>query len=90
VRLTFFVVPAEKLEKAWIGNFAGELFCNQGHLGAAVVGALPALKYKPVTRVEAACASGALAFSHAVEAIQVRNFDRSDVCMEDWNGQRTR
>jgi acetyl-CoA acyltransferase len=63
-------VPAERLEKAWIGNFAGELFSNQGHLGAAVVGACPALKFKPVTRVEAACASGALAFSHAVESIQ--------------------
>jgi acetyl-CoA acetyltransferase len=62
--------PAELVEKAWIGNFVGELFAKQGHLGAAVVGANPGLKYKPVTRVEAACASGGLAFASAVESIQ--------------------
>jgi len=65
------------IEKAWIGNFAGELFSQQGHLGAAVVGAAPELKFKPVSRVEAACASGGLAFSHAVEAIQ----GGTDVCL---------
>ncbi|HAN30097.1 MAG TPA: hypothetical protein DCQ06_00735, partial [Myxococcales bacterium] len=62
--------PAELVEKAWIGNFVGELFCNQGHLGAAVVGADRALLHKPVMRVEGACASGGLAFSSALEAIQ--------------------
>ena len=31
-------VAAEAVDKAWIGNFAGELFSGQGHLGAAVVG----------------------------------------------------
>jgi len=70
-------VPARMIEKAWIGNFAGELFSNQGHLGAAVVGAEPELKFKPVTRVEAACASGGLAFSSALEAIQ----GGADVCL---------
>lgn len=65
------------IEKAWIGNFAGELFSNQGHLGAAVVGALPELKYKPVMRVEAACASGGIAFASAVESIQAG----SNVCL---------
>jgi acetyl-CoA acyltransferase len=50
-------VSGHLIQKAWIGNFAGELFSNQGHLGAAVVGAEPGLLYKPVTRVEAACAS---------------------------------
>jgi acetyl-CoA acyltransferase len=62
--------PAEAVDKAWIGNFVGELFSKQGHLGAAVVGANPKLAYKPVTRVEAACASGGLAFAGAVESIQ--------------------
>ena len=62
--------PAEIVDKAWIGNFVGELFSNQGHLGAAVVGANPGLMYKPVMRVEGACASGGLAFSSAVDAIQ--------------------
>ena len=63
-------VKAESIEKAWIGNFCGELFSNQGHLGAAVVGANPGLMHKPVMRVEGACASGGLAFTSAVDAIQ--------------------
>jgi len=62
--------PAEAIDKAWIGNFVGELFCNQAHLGAAVVGAHPALLYKPVMRVEGACASGGLAFASALDAIR--------------------
>ncbi len=61
---------AELVDKAWIGNFVGELFSNQGHLGAAVVGSNAGLMYKPVMRVEGACASGGLAFASAVESIQ--------------------
>lgn len=63
-------VQAEVIDKAWIGNFAGELFSKQGHLGAAVVGSNPGLMYKPVMRVEGACASGGLAFASAVDAIK--------------------
>ncbi|MBT3218860.1 MAG: hypothetical protein HN348_07190 [Proteobacteria bacterium] len=63
-------VAAEQVEKAWIGNFVGELFSNQGHLGAAVVGAHPNLLNKPVMRVEGACASGGLALACAFESIQ--------------------
>ncbi|MCB9675997.1 MAG: hypothetical protein H6737_12815 [Alphaproteobacteria bacterium] len=66
-------VEAAAVEKAWIGNFVGELFSNQGHLGAAVVGAHPDLLYKPVMRVEGACASGGLAFASAVDAIRAGN-----------------
>jgi acetyl-CoA acetyltransferase len=62
--------PAAMIDKAWIGNFVGELFNNQGHLGAALVGAHPDLLYKPSMRVEGACASGGLAFASAVESIQ--------------------
>jgi acetyl-CoA acyltransferase len=62
--------PAELVDRAWIGNFVGELFSSQGHLGAAVVGAHPGLLHKPVMRVEGACASGGLAFSSALDAIQ--------------------
>jgi len=63
-------VDAAEVQRAWIGNFVGELFCNQGHLGAAVVGSNAGLLNKPVMRVEAACASGGLAFASAVESIQ--------------------
>lgn len=63
-------VEAKVIQRAWIGNFVGELFSSQGHLGAAVVGAHPDLVHKPVMRVEGACASGGLAFVSAVESIQ--------------------
>ena len=51
-------------------QFAGELFNQQGHLGAAVAGSHPTLLHKPVMRVEGACASGGLAFACAVDAIR--------------------
>ena len=62
--------PGELVQKSWIGNFAGELFNNQGHLGAALPGADPGLMFKPAMRVEGACASGGLAFASAVESIR--------------------
>lgn len=62
--------PASAIQKAWIGNFVGELFVNQGHLGAALVGVHPDLVGKPSMRVEGACASGGLALASAVESIQ--------------------
>ena len=63
-------VPAAAIEKAWIGNFVGELFSSQGHLGAAVAGVHPDLLHKPIMRVEGACASGGLALASAVESIR--------------------
>eukprot|EP01099_Mayorella_cantabrigiensis_P002680 TRINITY_DN2174_c0_g1_i1.p1 TRINITY_DN2174_c0_g1~~TRINITY_DN2174_c0_g1_i1.p1 ORF type:complete len:435 (-),score=119.26 TRINITY_DN2174_c0_g1_i1:29-1294(-) len=63
-------VPPQAIQKAWIGNFAGELFSNQGHLGSALAGVSPAFRHKPFIRVEAACASGGIALSSAVESIQ--------------------
>ncbi len=63
-------VPASAVQKGWIGNFVGELFSSQGHLGAAVAGCHADLKHKPMMRVEGACASGGLAFASAVESIR--------------------
>eukprot|EP00931_Biecheleriopsis_adriatica_P102718 TRINITY_DN77655_c0_g1_i1.p1 TRINITY_DN77655_c0_g1~~TRINITY_DN77655_c0_g1_i1.p1 ORF type:complete len:447 (+),score=69.35 TRINITY_DN77655_c0_g1_i1:51-1343(+) len=63
-------VPAKLVDRAWVGNFAGQLFTGQGHLGAALAGVHPDLAHKPCMRVEGACASGGLAFSAAVESIQ--------------------
>lgn len=70
-------VPASEVDRIWIGNFVGELFNNQGHLGAAVVGAHPDLLHKPAMRVEGACASGGLAFSSALDAIAAG----ADICL---------
>ncbi|CAK9071596.1 unnamed protein product, partial [Durusdinium trenchii] len=63
-------VKAESIDRIYVGNFAGELFNSQGHLGAAVAAAHPALLYRPSMRVEAACASGGLACAEAVRAIK--------------------
>lgn len=58
------------IEKGYVGNFAGELFSSQGHLGAMMGRVDSALEGKPFTRVEGACASGGLAVIGAIEAIQ--------------------
>jgi acetyl-CoA acyltransferase len=62
-------VPPSAVEKAVVGNFLGERFARQGHLGAIVAAAHPDLEGKPIMRVEAACASGAAAVLNAVEGI---------------------
>ncbi len=63
-------VDPARVDKGYIGNFVAELFCQQGHLGAALAGSHPALAGKPMTRVEAACASGGLALACAIDAIR--------------------
>lgn len=68
--LTSSSVDPAVVDKGYVGNFAGELFVNQGHLGALVGRVVPALAGKPFTRVEGACASGALAVVGCIEAIQ--------------------
>jgi acetyl-CoA acyltransferase len=63
-------VDPTQIQKGYVGNFVGELFCKQGHLGAALAGSHPALAGKPMTRTEGACASGGLAMLCAVDAIR--------------------
>ena len=59
-----------KLEtRGYVGNFAGELFNKQGHLGALVPRVMPELAGVGVGRTEAACASGGIALMSAAEAI---------------------
>ncbi len=62
-------VPAEQVDRLYVGNFVGELFVRQGHLGSALVGAHPAFAGKPAARLEAACASGGLAVLAGLDAI---------------------
>ncbi|MEZ6186552.1 MAG: beta-ketoacyl synthase N-terminal-like domain-containing protein [Planctomycetota bacterium] len=59
-----------QVDKAYVGNFVGELFSNQGHLGAVLAAAHPGLEGVASMRVEGACASGALAVSAGVDAIK--------------------
>jgi acetyl-CoA acyltransferase len=62
-------VPAAAIQKGYIGNFTGELFVKQGHLGAIVAGVHPDLNLKPFARIEGACASGGLAVLAGLDAI---------------------
>lgn len=63
------VTPAE-IDSIHIGNFVGELFAGQGHLGGFVAAIHPALDGKPSARHEAACASGSVAVLAAMHEIQ--------------------
>ena len=59
----------ELVDRLYLGNFTGELFVNQGHMGAALVGTNAAFKGKPAARLEGACASGGLAMLAGLDAI---------------------
>ena len=62
-------VDGELVDRGVIGNFVGECFVNQGHLGAMLAAADPGFYGKPFHRVEGACASGGLAIYSGIEAI---------------------
>ncbi len=70
-------VEASAIDKGYIGNFLGELFCNQGHVGAVLAAAHPDFAGKPFARTEGACASGGLAVLACVEALHAGH----DVCL---------
>lgn len=62
------------IEALYLGNFTGDFFVRQGHWGPIIsdlIGHTP----KPATRVEGACASGALAFREGVLAIASGLYD---------------
>lgn len=63
-------LPAGLIDRAYVGNFAGELFNQQGHLGSSLAAADPAFLYKPSMRIEGACASGGLAVQAAVDTLR--------------------
>ena len=67
-------IDTNDIEALYIGNFAGELFERQGHMGhimADWLGLVP----RPSTRIEGACASSGLAFREAVIAIASGVYD---------------
>ncbi len=63
-------IDPRAVQKAWLSNFLGERFCDQGHMGALLPRIEPGLDGLPIARVEAACASGAVAVAACVDAIQ--------------------
>lgn len=63
------------IKAAFVGNFAGELYCMQGHLGAFFVDFDPRFAGIPTSRVESACASSAVAALSAMAYIQAGIYD---------------
>lgn len=58
-----------------VGNFVGELFCGQGHLGAMLATVERGLAGKPASRHEAACASGSMALLAAMAELEAGRYD---------------
>ena len=73
--LTAAGVEAAEVEVGHVGNFAGELFCGQGHLGGLLVEADPAFAGLPTMRHESACASGSMAVLAAMADIEAGRYD---------------
>lgn len=63
-------VDASAIQRGAVGNFVGGLFSNQAHLGSMAVRAHEGLHGTPFVRTEAACASGGLAVTAMIDAIQ--------------------
>lgn len=63
------------IQVAHVGNFAAELYCKQGHLGAFFLDVDPAFSGLPTSRHEAACASGSIAILAASAEIEAGRYD---------------
>ena len=73
--LSACAVDAPDVEVIHVGNFAAELYTGQGHLGAMVGEAIPALAGTPASRHEAACASGSMAVLAAMADLEAGRYD---------------
>lgn len=61
-------IGADAVDAVWLGHFNSGLVAD-GFCSSMVLGADPALRYKPATRCENACASGAAALYAAMDAV---------------------
>ena len=59
----------------FVGNFIGEYYVNQGHLGALLTEVNPAFYGVPSARYEAACASGSVAIDAAISKIKAEDYE---------------
>jgi acetyl-CoA C-acetyltransferase/acetyl-CoA acyltransferase len=60
---------AANVDEGVIGNFMAARFNNQGNLAALIPVIDEGLQWKPCTRVEGACASGALALASGIKSV---------------------
>lgn len=68
-------IDPKEIDVAHVGNFAAELYCKQGHLGAFLAEIDPALSGIPTARHEAACASGSVAMLMASAEIEAGRYN---------------
>lgn len=68
-------IPATAIEAAHVGNFMGELTNGQGQLGGVLAAVDPAFHGLPISRHEAACASGSMAVLAAMADIESGRYD---------------
>lgn len=68
-------IEPKEIQVAHVGNFAAELYCKQGHLGAFFLEIDPAFRGLPTSRHEAACASGSISILAASAEIQAGWYD---------------
>jgi acetyl-CoA C-acetyltransferase/acetyl-CoA acyltransferase len=59
----------ENIDEGVVANFMAARFNRQGNLAAFIPSIDPALRYKPVTRVEGACGSGGLGVYTAIKSV---------------------
>jgi len=64
-------ISGKDVDGVWLGSFAPGLFANQEHLAAFATEIDPeGLRFKSMTRCEAACASGSVALYDALYAVE--------------------
>jgi acetyl-CoA C-acetyltransferase len=68
-------LDATEIEVGHIGNFAAGLYAGQRHLGGLLVEADPVWRGLPVSRHEAACASGSVAVLAAMADLEAGRYD---------------
>jgi len=68
-------VRPDEVEVGHVGNFTGELFAGQGHLGGFFASLHPDLAGVPASRHEAACASGSIALLAAMSELEAGRYE---------------
>lgn len=67
--LSQLAAGGQSVDECVIANFMAARFNRQGHLAAMLPAVDEALRYKPSTRVEAACASGGVAIYTSIKSV---------------------
>lgn len=67
-------LEAKDIDAVWIGSCSPSRFVNQEHVAPIATLIDPALRFKPMTRTECACASSSVAIYDAVYAIEAGRY----------------